>query len=169
MGGTGHRPRIGHTEVGSRRQSGKSGVRAQSSGRAALRQDHHSGHSIAQVKTELSGTASMWFHEIKRVGGSEEALRVLIAHKGRGLTALYRELGPSQYQPSHANLSRAKFGDKLKGRVRREPPARLAVAIDALLRALDEISAKQLGERHQSDLARLERGLASARGRMGSS
>ncbi len=54
--------------------------------------------TLKQVQTEVSGTAYMWFQEIKRVCTSEAALDRLIAQGGAGLTALYREIGPSQHQ-----------------------------------------------------------------------
>ena len=54
--------------------------------------------SMKDVQLHGGATAYMWFEELKRVSQHEDCLDELIQNKGRGLSTLYKRIGPSQAQ-----------------------------------------------------------------------
>jgi hypothetical protein len=65
---------------------------------------HQRVENISQLQKEVSATAAMWYYEIKRVSGSPAKLESLVKQRGRGLTPLYRRIGPTQHHALHSRI-----------------------------------------------------------------
>ena len=116
--------------------------------------------SISQLQKEVSPTAAMWYHEIKRVSSAPGKLELLVKQGGHGLTKLYREIGPTQFHASHCG-----FGVAIPSKDREVRPerqsSRIQSVIEALMTALDKATPEEIAA-HDADLKRAIAGLRQA-------
>jgi uncharacterized membrane protein YccC len=117
--------------------------------------------TIRQLQKEVSATAAMWYHELKRVSRSPQKLEQLVEQGGQGLTTLYRAVGPTQYHSPNHEGDAGLTPEPTTASRRSHQGSRIANVIEALMAALDKASPEQLAH-HDADFTRAIAGLRQA-------